>query len=351
MWKKLVNEISHDMEKADNCYLPTHFWLMGSELLQKDIETFGIDTFRSMPSTLGFFVPTYRFNGMITAPQDYQKLIQHCNSVLDSTKAQMGVVDFFSGCSQARSDYRVYSSSIQNRSPFTDNFSESDVGAPVEQFEFEGRKYSRSSLNYLLGINFIKQHIEDIPVETVLEIGGGFGSLGEILLSDDRNNTFYINVDIPPTCLFSSYYLKEVFGNNKIADYLQLKSNPNLSIKELRKEYTGAVLCPWQLPDLSGEVDLFVNFISFQEMEPDVVQNYLEQVARLESKYILLRNLREGKEVALKDSDVGVKKPTKSDDYDRYLPGYDLVAVNVLPFGYETIDGFNSELRLYRRKH
>ncbi len=335
---------------ADKCYLPTHFWRMGAELLKSDIETFGIGTFRSLPSTLDFFVPTYRFNGMITDPQGYQKVIERCNSVLDSGKAKMGVVDFFSGCSQARSDYRVYLSSEQNRSPFTELFSESDVGAPIEQFEFKGKKYSRSSLNYLLGINFIKQHLQDIPVETVLEIGGGFGSLGEILLSDNRNNTFYINVDIPPTCLFSSYYLKEVFGNNEIADYLQLKTRPNLSIRELRKDHIGAILCPWQLPALSGEVDLFVNFISFQEMEPDIVQNYLAQVCRLKSKYVLLRNLREGKEIALKDSDVGVKKPTKSDDYDRYLPKYDLVAVNVLPFGFETIDGFHSELRLYKRR-
>ena len=110
------------------------------------------------------------------------------------------------------------------------------------------------------------------------------------------------------------------------------------------------MLCPWQLPKLQGQIDLFVNFISFQEMEPDIVAHYLEQVARLETRYVLLRNLREGKELALADRPLGVRKPTTAADYDRFLPDYELVAANVLPFGYMTVDGYNSELRLYGRK-
>lgn len=350
MWEKLVSEISLDMNQAEECYQPTHFWRLGSSLLKSDLELHGIENFRSLSSTLGFFVPTYRFNGMITTPEEYQHLVSECTEAVSGSKAKMAFEDFLSGSFQARSDYRVYQASEQDCSPYTASFSESNVGCPIEQFDFNGHKYSRSSLNYLLGLNFIKKHLNDISVDTVLEIGGGFGSLGEILLSDNRNNTFYINVDIPPTCIFSSYYLNEVFGKNKIADYLETKKRDNLVIDKLRDKYLGAVLCPWQLPDLSGEVDLFVNFISFQEMEPDIVQNYLQHVARLNSKYVLLRNLREGKEIAVDNSQVGVKSPTTADDYDLFLPDYELVAVNVHPFGYETIDHFNSELRLYKRK-
>ncbi|MBT3967466.1 MAG: putative sugar O-methyltransferase, partial [Gammaproteobacteria bacterium] len=41
--------------------------------------------------------------------------------------------------------------------------------------------------------------------------------------------------------------------------------------------------------------------------------------------------------------------PTLSGDYDRFLPNYRLIATNVNPFGFRTLDGFHSELRLYRR--
>ena len=109
-----------------------------------------------------------------------------------------------------------------------------------------------------------------------------------------------------------------------------------------------SVLCSWQIEQLQGEVDLFVNFISFQEMEPDVVANYLNQVDRLKSRWVLLRNMREGKQIQ-KDGHVGVKTPIRSDDYVQMLPNYQLVARNVHPFGYETVDGFHSELQLFKR--
>ena len=49
------------------------------------------------------------------------------------------------------------------------------------------------------------------------------------------------------------------------------------------------------MEDLEGDIDLFVNFISFQEMEPDIVINYVKR-SQVYPKYILLRNLREGKQ-------------------------------------------------------
>jgi hypothetical protein len=109
------------------------------------------------------------------------------------------------------------------------------------------------------------------------------------------------------------------------------------------------VLCAWQLEKLRGQVDLFVNFISFQEMEPHIVRNYLSHVARLGTRWVLLRNMREGKQKRSAGHHVGVDTPILGDDYLAMLPGYELVARNVLPFGYRTVDGFHSELLLLRK--
>ncbi|WP_192021319.1 putative sugar O-methyltransferase [Shewanella sp. WPAGA9] len=351
MWTEQIEIISKDMKQVDSKYLPTSFWQFGANGLQQDIETHGIENFRSLKSALSFFVPTYKFHGWATRPEKYQDLVGVCETQLaGDQKAILSMQDFLSGESHARSDFRVYKASETNKQPFTDKFSESSIGTPIEHFEFENRKFSRSSLNYLLGLNFLKQQIKDVPINTVLEIGGGFGSLGEILLSDSRNNTFYMNVDIAPTCLFSTYYLQTHFGKDNIADYQTVKSMQEPSLPNLSERYKGAVLCPWQLPQVSGDLDLFVNFISFQEMEPDIVKNYLEHVARLNCKYVLLRNLREGKQLATDGSHAGVKEQIKGDDYDTFLPDYQLVSTNVHPFGFETVDGFNSELRLYKHK-
>lgn len=110
-----------------------------------------------------------------------------------------------------------------------------------------------------------------------------------------------------------------------------------------------SVLCSWQIEHLVGNVDLFVNFISFQEMEPPVVENYMAHVRRLGARYVLLRNLKEGKQRRREGCSVGVDNPVMGDDYAAMLPGYEVVARNTLPFGYQTVDGYHSELQLLKR--
>ena len=59
--------------------------------------------------------------------------------------------------------------------------------------------------------------------------------------------------------------------------------------------------------------------------------------------------MKEGKQTA-KDGQVGVKEPIFTKNYLEYFSNFELVASNVLPFGFSTVDGFNSELLLLKRK-
>ena len=86
-------------------------------------------------------------------------------------------------------------------------------------------------------------------------------------------------------------------------------------------------------------------------MEPNIVKNYLNIVSKLGPKYILLRNLREGKQLMPGEEDAVVKKQTKLEHYKKFLDKrYKLLSTNVIPFGYKTYDGFHSELFLFVRK-
>ena len=129
--------------------------------------------------------------------------------------------------------------------------------------------------------------------------------------------------------------------------YEKTREEKYININSLTK---ASVLCPWQIEHLQGEIDLFLNFISFQEMEPDVVKNYLKHISRLKTRWILLRNIREGKQVRKNGSSVGVEVPIKTDDYLAMLPKYRLIERNVFPYGYLTVDNFHSELLLLRRE-
>ena len=100
-----------------------------------------------------------------------------------------------------------------------------------------------------------------------------------------------MDIDIPPTSAVAEFYLSNA-TNKAVIAYSQ-----TLRLDEIECPSLGhsMILCPWQLPRLQGPFDLAVNFISFQEMEPQVVQNYLNEIDRLGVTYVLLRNLKEGK--------------------------------------------------------
>lgn len=337
-----------EMKSQSEFYRPTAFWSEASSTITNEILSIGVECFRSLPGVLGFFVPTYGCPGSGYTVQQSDELIEWFSDKYPlAYKPQMALKIFLDGEMSALSDYRVLLASNEvAQIPHLHEFSESKVGQPIEQFEFDGRRFSRSSLNYLLGLAMLKKHLDgDVP-STVLEIGGGFGSLGEVLASANIENIRYIDVDIPPTSFVAQYYLSEVLGYENVATYEQTRHLTTIEIDSLPM---ASVLCSWQIEKIQGKVDLFVNFISFQEMEPHIVRNYVEHVIRLEARWILLRNIREGKQVRNDKDSVGVEIPILTNDYIGMLTGYELIERNVFPYGYLTVDGFHSELLLFRR--
>jgi len=346
---ELLNLMLSDMNHQNQLYKPTSFWKNGSRLLIEELNKNKIEDFRSLSLTRSFFVPGYSAVEYFEKPTKYDNSIDSIDKLVNDKRFITRLRRLFNGNSNAFSDYRVLKSSNIEKSPYTSNISESTVGKPVEQHIFDNRNYSRSFLNYLLGLNFLKQTVDTSNIKTVMEIGGGFGTLGEVLLKDLRNDIFYINLDIPPVAFYSSYYLSEIFGKENIATYDKLKDLETLDIIELKKQYKAINTCSWQIEKLKGTIDLFVNFISFQEMEPNVVQNYCNYIDKLEPKYILLRNMLEGKKMKDENYEGGVEEPILGNDYNDFLPNYKLIATDSSIFGFITEDGFHSQLRIYRR--
>jgi putative sugar O-methyltransferase len=337
-----------DMRAQCELYRPSVFWDDASTRIVTDLEVFGVERFRSMPSALGLFVPTYGVPGNGFSKEQSSGLVEWFRGKFpEAKKPQLALDQFLSGHMSALSDYRVLlAADDRSRVPYLHVFSEGTVGNPVEQFKFGDRHFSRSSLNYLLGLALLKRHLGGYVPRTVLEIGGGFGTLGEVLSNAGIDGLRYIDLDIPPTSFVAQHYLSELLGKERVATYAKTVDRPSLDIESLPQ---ASVFCSWQIEKLQGEVDLFVNFISFQEMEPDIVKNYLGHVSRLGTRWILLRNLREGKQLRRHDQ-MGVNKAILGDDYLAMLPEYALVERNVVPFGYRTVDGYHSELLILKRK-
>jgi putative sugar O-methyltransferase len=338
----LLDTMINDMQHADPLYSPTDFWSMGIAAIVDEINQKGLSGFRAHKSANSFFVPLY------SRPfyHRHKDIIDHLIKWLDTLpyrKAGTDIYNLLSGHTNALADYRVFKAADTENPPILAQLNESEVGHPREQFVFEGCRYSLSFLNYLKGLVFLKKNIPLNPIQCTLEIGGGYGTLGEILLKSDPN-ALYIDVDLPPVAAVATYYLREVFGENAVLAYDQTREMEHIDIKKLPTSCRAVVLCPWQLPKVHGKIDLFANFISFQEMEPDVVHNYIKLVQDHEPDYILLRNLREGKRKKTAPDELGVREPVLLDDMISWFDRYQEVARDTISFGELKIDNFHSEI-------
>ena len=335
-----------ELGKQEELYQPGSFWKNAILDISENFRKNGIASFRKEDTNLNFFVPTYGSPGNGFTLTGIEKLEKTLTS-LSSEKQKAQIKYFLDGKLHAMADYRTFISSLRkNRKIDLLQFSESNIGNPIEHFLFDGRFYSRSALNYLLGLSFLRSVDPDFFPKIILEIGGGFGTLGEIVGKTFKYDYKYIDIDLPPLFLIAETYIERAFNSN-ITCYTRPKfQTENIAITNL-PSFT--FLPNWQLPKLKGKIDLFVNFISFQEMEPEIVKNYAQLITQLSPEYILLRNLREGKQRE-KPGALGVKTPILKRDYLNYFEFYQLIETNIIPYGFQTVDGFNSELMLLKRK-
>lgn len=341
--KYQLNLVAQDLNIQKKIYHPTTFWKNVSLNFNNIFKKKGLKNFRRYNLSTNYFVPMYNF----LREKNLDTLKKKSKNY--SKKFKYYLENLISGEFEALSDYKTFlAGDNKKKNPVLNKFSESKIGRPIEHFKFDNKFYSRSSLNYLLGLVFMKRNIRKFSPKTFLEIGGGFGTLGEILYSSKIKNLRYINVDIPPLSLVSEYYLTKNFGTKNVESYFENRVKKKISINKLKKKIT--CLCSWQIEKLVGKIDIFVNFISFQEMEPDVVKNYMKHVIRLSPKFILLRNLKEGKQKKTSKRN-GVLRQIKKNDYIKYLKTkYILKNNNVRPFGFKTFDNFHSELLLFEKR-
>ncbi len=338
-----IESIKQKLARKNEVYKPSIFWRDLYKKFYKILKANNLKNFRNNKLANNFFVPLYHLNREFGA----NKLLTLVKKKKISKRLSFEIKNILSGYSLAEKDFKTFKLADNvKKKPYLHKFSESKYGNPAEHFKFEKKYFSRSALNYLKGLVFLKKKTKKFIPKIVLEIGGGYGTLAEIFKYSGIKNFKYINVDLPPISILSEIYLTRVF---KIKNISQINNSLDNSIN-INKLKTITCLNSWQINNLKGKIDLFVNFVSFQEMEPNIVKNYLAKVCNLKPNFILMRNLREGKQKYSKNA-VGVKKPILSSDYTRFLSKkYSLIEKNTEPFGYKTHDNYHSEILLFKKK-
>ena len=322
--KDLIDELKLmliDMEKASDLYRPTHYWKTLFNKVLSEQKKYRSHNLKNHPHFIPKFRTRFYKSGLKEKFWDLVINILEKSSVNFLNRIGRFLIRNILGYSQAYEKFLIFNAADHpDIPPVIRDFSESLEGGARERrgyyAKINNKIYSKGSLKYLRGIAFLKKTIqeESRKIVNILEIGGGFGSLGEIMLKAGGGEYFYVNVDIPPMAHVSSNYLKMVFGKDKVLSYEDSRLMKVIDINSLKSRYKAIVLCPWQLENIVGKFDLFVNFTSFQEMEPDVVKNYCKLVNNLVSGYVLLMNRTDGQKLAKSRSERGVLKITTMND-------------------------------------
>ena len=343
--QEFINDFG-EQELCPEIYQPSLFWREALIKIEQSVKLNGMHGFRANKTNLKFFVPTYGCPFNRLSAKSISETFDTIGKPLNQ-KQKRFVENKFNGYDHALSDYRAFKIANDGRDLLgLLNFSESKIGNPIEHFSFENKWFSRSSLNYLLGLSFLCSIAPDFKPRKILEIGGGFGTLAEILAKSNLKEFQYLGLDLPVMTNIARNYFSSCFDVPKSKPITKKKLTEAFTFDDLLQF---SFLPNWKIEDLRGSIDLFVNFISFQEMEPHIVSNYILHVQRLSPKWVLLRNLREGKQLA-SGKKVGVNHKVLTKDYLEYFYNYELIKSSVLEYGFETPDGFNSELLVLKKR-
>jgi len=305
-WSVLTDRTLSELRETAEVYRPTNFWGPGLEQLLADLRSLGLARFKSWPTATFWFYPVY---GDSLSPATIGQLYRRArvsNPRLRKAWFRAALVGFH----EARRDFDAARLAWQQQHwPMNlEAEGESGIGHPPQHFRLAPQQqeaWGRPYLNYLLCLAALSRHVDKEPT-SFLEIGGGFGVLGEIVLA--RSDTArYVNVDIPPLVTVSSYYLTELFGHERVLTYDErVPSTGPIDVPD------SACLPNWRLEDVSGPFDVFVNSYSFQEMEPPVVEHYVDAVCRMGVEYVVSLNSIAGKPKATDGDAVGVLDPVTS---------------------------------------
>ena len=163
------------------------------------------------------------------------------------------------------------------------------IGNPLDVYEVDGELWSRAQLGDAMTYFDFESRI-DIPKDGIVcELGPGMGRTAGIFASYNPEQTIIL-FDIPPQLYILNQYLKKRFGS-RVIPYETAVEIDMSGKRSLPDELRGKIIIlpTARMPDWSTlKIDLFWNCASFQEMEPNVVRNYLQMAKAMQPEAVFI---------------------------------------------------------------
>lgn len=336
---ELLRTMLADSVSVPAVYKTTNYWEVKERPLVSEIEKIGLKDFRRRNKTyftsfgaadaamsLGkiqlYRSPVWNSNLLRRIPF-WSRVLAAGNIILNKLSSKLLPIESDVSVSEIQKlyyDFTVLYGSQRGAKPLSE-LNDSLVGNPPDSFLIEGRPYTLGLLSHYMRYAYLCKFIDFNSVKVIVELGVGSGRQTEVLKKLYPDACFLV-FDIPPQIYVCEQFLKTVFPDS-VVSYAQTRTMDSISL-EKGKIY---VMGNWKFPLIEKlPVDLFWNSASFQEMEPDVVANYLQYV-NTSSTYVYLREDMKGQVQAKKKGEKGVLKKTVLEDYQKGLPRFQMVDI------------------------
>ena len=284
---QLLDMMLQDQFKQKGLYHPGPYWKGYSSRVEMAIRSEGLQNFRANNRIGKGFADTLLINPFDLLSSDSWKTMVYKRIVGFPIIKRYIVGPYiklneFHFQQAQRYKNLYYTNTLENWfSLFSKQYSLPDtlVGNPQDTISINNYKIGRSYLASFIRVHNFSKIIDFNKIESVFEIGGGFGSLCHTLLHFFPNIRKYLYLDIPPILYAGTQYLKHFF-KGEVLDYRQTRKLSSIRFSENDTREIIAV-CPWQIEKIDAEMDLFWNSASFQEMTKDMVVNYAKHIERM----------------------------------------------------------------------
>lgn len=331
---ELLNLMNSDMDNANELYKPTNYWAYKANFLMPNLVKEGLKNFRrkstSVFSSFGGVdvYPQYWIdlrknrlfnNRILRSIPFWNKILEFKNSILNSfVNIIPGLKSFL-----MKKPYRFAKSieKIKNAKSI-DLFDASLAGNPEYVFKVNEKTYTNNVIDYYVRYVYCSKHINFDDINVIVELGSGSCKFTEVIKKLHPHITFLL-FDISPQLYVGESYLKEVF-NGDVVSYRETREMNKIPELEKGKIY---FFGSWQFPLLKEfKFDIFCNLASFQEMEPNVVANYISFING-NSDYVFLHSKMDGKEIADTKGGFGVLEQTTLKDFEKGLTNYKMISI------------------------
>lgn len=286
----LLDLMIKDMASQKYIYKPGPYWLSYTKLAERAIKRLGIKNFRHHKSIAmsGSYTDVLNLD-----PLAYWKggsIVPMCLERIADTYIGKRFTDrFYRIIKQQDQQIRLYRDFYMNYK-FREWFEKIQVqydipdgmaGGVENVVSIGGKTYSLFYIECLSRIYNYSSKVDFMKVDSVFEIGGGFGANAHLLMHLFPNIRKYIYLDIPPNLYIGTQYLKSYFPS--IIDYKQSKDMDRIEFADNNEREIFAI-APWQLERVNVTVDCIWNSHSFVEMPIEAVQNYAKYIKQIMKK-------------------------------------------------------------------